>query len=496
MLKRKRLHNLSHSVKLTCKMGYMVPVALFDVVPGDKIRHKINALLRTQPLLAPVMHAVDVELFTFFCPDRIIWDHATKFQSGGDDGLDATVAPYMNAPASTGYAVGSLADYLGLPTGVPNYQHSALPFRVYNTIYNEFFRDSQLQTAQVVSHADGADTTTNRNILAPCWKRDYFTKCRPEPQLGPDVSIPLSGDAFVKGIGFAGTVSTGAGTATRESDGTTPTYDFSSTALTADATTGTGASTRPEIYADLDQVSAVDIRDLREASAVQRFLEFNNMFGGRYIEQVWSRFKTRVPDYRLDRPEYLGSGGTKFQFSEVLATAETGSTVDVGDMKGHGISLMGSNRYRYRVPEHGWIMCILVVRPKTQYMQGLHRMWSRDTKYDYLLPEFTKIGDQAVLNKEVYVGAAIPTNVFGYTPIYEEYRTIPSRVAGDFRTTYDYWHMARKFASEPALNATFVGCNPTNRIYAATSADNLMVTMNHTIDAYRMLESTPDYRLL
>nr|QJB19659.1 MAG: major capsid protein [Microvirus sp.] len=498
------LHNLSHSVKFSGDMGKLIPIATFDCVPGDKINHKIAALIRTQPLLAPVMHAVDVELHCFYTPERVVWPEAEKFQSGGDDGLAAPVPPYMNAPATTGYAVGSLGDYLGLPTGVPDFKHSALPFRMYNMIWNYYYRDSQLQAETAVSDGSGEDTTTARNLLAPCWKRDYFTKARPSPQLGAEVTIPLTGDAPVKGIAMdsSATYSTaGSGSGLREypndpvNSGDWQRTGDSNTAAVMEDPDHAGF---PKIFADLSQVSGIGIRELREAGAFQRFMEFNNMFGGRYIEQIMARFGMRVPDYRFQEPQFLGAGETKIQFSEVLQTGgdTTGDPTGVGNMRGHGISIVGSNRYKFRSPEHGWVMCFLLVRPKTQYMQGLHRAWSRETKYDYLLPEFERIGDQPVLNKELYVNSASPNAVFGYTPMYEEYRTIPSRVAGDFRDTLDFWHMARIFASEPALNSTFVGCNPTNRIFPITSANQLYVDVEHKILARRPLGNYPTGRLM
>lgn len=487
------LHNLSHSVKFSGNMGYLIPISTFDVVPGDKINHRIAALIRTQPLLAPVMHAVDVELHCFFTPDRIVWPEASDFQSGGDDGLAAPTPPYMTAPASTGYAEGSLADYLGLPTGVPDYQHSAIPFRIYGAIWNYYYRDSQLQSEVTVADGSGLDTTTNRDLLRPAWKRDYFTKARPEPQLGAEVTIPLTGDAPVT----TSAVRSAAGTQTISIyDGNGVESDFATDGGLA-YPKDTDVSNHP-MMADLSAVSGIDIRDLREAGAVQRLLEFNNIFGGRYIEQIMARFGMRVPDYRFQEPQFLGAGETKVQFSEVLQTGGTdaGASTGVGNMKGHGISIVGSNRYRFRSPEHGWVMCFLLVRPKTQYQQGLHRSWSRQTRYDYLLPEFQHIGDQAVLKKEIYVASADPNGVFGYTPMYEEYRTIPSRVAGDFKSTLNFWHMGRIFGSEPGLNSTFITANPTNRIFPVTDASQLYVDCEHKILARRPLGNNPIGRLM
>lgn len=495
--------NLSHRVDFSGNMGKLLPVGIIDVVPGDRINHRVTALLRTQPLLAPVMHTCDVDLHVFFCPDRIIWDAATDFHSGGDDGLDATVAPTISSTAGTGWVKSTLSDYLGLPLGVPAQSCSALPFRAYAKIYNEFYRDSQLQSELVISTASGVDTTTSTALVSPCWKRDYFTKARPNPQLGPDVTVPLTGDAPVTGIGVNNSAAvtwakdgaevnqTGGITGTAGDDWTY--YQGSGSTLGA-MIKQDGVTAFPDIHADLSGVQAIDVRDLRELSAIQSYLERNNIWGGRYIEQVMSRFGVRVPDFRLDRPEYLGGAGTKFQFSEVLQTAE--GVDPVGEMRGHGIALQGSSRYKYKVVEHGWIMVLMSVRPKTQYMQGQHRMWNRETKYDYLIPELERIGEQAILNKELYAPHATPNGVFGYTPQYDEYRSIPSRVAGDFRDTLKYWHMAREFSSDPALNSTFVTANPTTRVFSATSEDQMYVTVNHDILAKRRLGPPRSGRLM
>lgn len=510
MLKKKlqsSVFNLSHVVSGTADLGFIQPIACYDVVPGDRIRHKLHALVRAQALLAPVMHTVDIDIDAYFVPDRIIWDDAPDFHSGGDDGMNDSVAPTRSYPAE-GYGVGSLADMLGLPVvtydseGAPvpvtssnADPHSVLPFRAYNKIFNDFYRDSQLQSEAVISTASGPDTTTNINLLRPCWKRDYYTKARPQPQLGPDVVLPFSGSAPVV------------------SDGTIPQLNVSgvdqnifvgAATLSGAVRAGTSTSSVTDVEfgsntgleTDLSESSGISIREQREANALYRALEFNNIWGGRYIEQVWARFQTRVPDYRLDRPEFLGSGSARMQFSEVLQTAE-GEDV-VGTMRGHGIALTGTNKFRYSVPEHGWIMIVMVIRPKAQYMQGQHRMWNRQSRYDYLMPEFVHVGDQAIANKELYVTAAEPDGVFGFTPIYGEYTTIPSRVFGDFRTTLNYWHMARQFASEPALNSSFVECVPTPRIYAVTpqTANPLMMMIHHKVSARRPLPLTPNYRLM
>lgn len=498
MFKRSAYHNLSHRVTMSSNMGFITPVACFDVVPGDKVDYSLASVLRTQPLLRPLMHTVDIDIHAFYSPDRLVWDGYEDFHSGGDDGMDTTVAPYMTAPVG-GYEKGSLADLLGLPVGGDGeWNHSALPFRHYAKIRNEFYRDSQLQSETPFLTTDGFDATTNLNLLRPCNKRDYFNSCRPSPQLGAEVSIPLTGDAPVVSTGANVGVRAGADVADRAwlSRGNSTNDMRAGYATTTDLDAPLRFGDTTGLEADLSSVAAVDIRDLREAGAVQRFLEFNNIFGGRLIEQLMSRFGVRVPDYRLQIPEFLGAGSAKFQFSEVLQTAE--GTEPVGEMTGHGMSIVGSNRFRYHVKEHGFIFVFMIIRPKTQYSQGLNKMWSRDTKFDYLLPEFQDIGDMPVKKKELYVDSVDPDEVFGFNQMYEEYRTIPSRIAGDMHDTLDDWHMAIKYASEPALNSDMVECNPTQRIFPATSlvADTLMMTVEHTIGVRRILKKFPDYRLL
>jgi len=461
-------------------------------------------MIRTQPLLAPLMHMVDVDINVFYSPDRIVWDDCDAFHSGGDDGMDTTVAPYMISPEG-GYAVGSLADQLGITPGVAGKKHSALPFRHYANIWNGWYRDSQLQAEVPISYGNGEDTVTSKALLNANWKRDYFTVCRPQPQLGPEVVIPLlGGDVPVKGIGGYNNTYANPGATSYETGADAPiSYDNAKVSTLGAANNNMLTVEQdpnnpgyPNVRVNLDEVAGIDVIDLRESNAVQRHLEFNNMWGGRMIEQIMSRFGVRIPDYRLDRPEFLGSGETKIQFSEVLQTAP-GDT-PVGTMNGHGISIVHSHRYRRRVPEHGYVFVMLTVRPKTQYMQGLHRSWSRETKYDYLLPEFVHIGDQAVLTKELYMDAP-DDEVFGYTPIYDEYRSIPSRVAGEFRDVLNYWHMATEYESKPALNSTFVTCTPTDRIYPAgalSGADQLLIEVAHAGKIRRPLPKVVNPKLL
>lgn len=471
------LHNLTHDVKLSCNQGELIPIGLVEALPGDKVDHSVAALIRTQPLVTPVMHKCDVKIHHWFVPTRLLWEDFEDFITGGPDGEDASVAPTIDMGGS-GAAIGSLADYFGVPTGVAGLDVSALPFRAYALIYNNFYRDQDLQTELAVSLASGVDSTTSTALQNACWEKDYFTSARLTPQKGPAVTVPLLGDAPVS--------VTGASSAGANSLGITYSDGIKTmTASTATVNTGNGtpsSGTNYNLFADLADASGVDINDLRLATGLQRYMENMSRFGSRYKERIMAAFGVLVQDSRLQLPEYLGGGQQTIQFSEVLATAE-GTNTDVGDLKGHGIAALRSNRYRKFIPEHGFILSLMVVRPRTQYVQGLNRMWSRSTKEDYFQPELQNLGQQEVYYRELYAAHSTPAGIFGYQDRYDEYRRCESRVAGEFRSTSTLadWHMARIFTSDPALNSSFVTANPTNRIYASTGDDQLYIMAQHNL---------------
>lgn len=485
--------SLSNGKLLSCDMGELVPINLVEVLPGDSIQQSTSCLVRCAPLLAPVMHRADVRIHHWYVPNRLIWEDFEDFITGGPTGTDASVYPTITMPPSGGAAIGSLADYLGIPVGVNSLEVSALPFRAYAMIYNEWYRDQDLQTELVVDEGSGPDTTTSTLLKNIGWEKDYFTSSRPWEQKGPAITIPLGTRADVKGLGVFGTVNPiTAGQAVRESDGTDPTYPFSSLVTGDDIalklTSNTGATTRPDLYADLTGASAVTINILREAMALQRFEEARARYGSRYTEYL-RYLGIRSSDARLQRPEYLGGGKTTLQFSEVLQTAE--GTSPVGEMRGHGISALRTNRYRRFFEEHGYVITLLSVRPKTVYTQGLPKTWNRRSKEDFFQRELQHIGQQEILNKEIYAAHASPNNTFGFQDRYDEYRRAESSVAGEFRdSVLDYWHMAREFGSTPALNASFVECVPTDRIFAAQENDTLYIMANHSIQARRLVAKT------
>ncbi|AZL82921.1 major capsid protein [Apis mellifera associated microvirus 45] len=489
--------SLSHYKLLSCSMGELVPIGLVEVLPGDTVQHATQMLLRVLPLQAPVMHPVHVRVHHWFVPHRLVWEEWEDFITGGPDGMDDSSFPIINTPASTGFAVGSLADYLGVPPSVASRPVSALPFRAYAKIFNEWYRDQDLQTPLVISEASGTDTTTSTALVNVAWEKDYFTTARPWEQKGPQVSIPLTGDAPI--------VPSGPGAAINlKPQGTQPADSFMGwkTAVGLDFKNAAGATndsyvglgTPSGMKADLSAVTSASINDLRLAMALQRYEEARARYGSRYVEYL-RYLGVRSSDARLQRPEYLGGGKQTIQFSEVLQTTPTtdgDDTVGVGNLKGHGIAAMRSNRYRRFFEEHGYVISLLSVRPRTMYVDGLARTWNRRTKEDFWQKELQHIGQQEVLNKEVYFPGGSPDGVFGYQDRYDEYRRMESGVAGEFRTTLDYWHMAREFSSAPALNASFVSSNPTNRVYSVTDpdVDKLWIMANHSIQARRMVART------
>lgn len=491
--------SLSHYKLMSADMGELLPCGLVEVLPGDSIQQASSALVRVSPLLAPVMHPVHVRIHHWFVPHRLIWDDWEKFITGGPDGDDESVFPTIDlsytagSPDTGSGIVGELADYLGCPTKIDGLEVSALPFRAYALIYNEWYRDQDLVSELTIDTTSGADTTTNTALQNVAWEKDYFTSARPWTQKGSEVTLPLSGSAPVSGIG--GTSSTNYTTTSlsaRETGGVDTTY------ANAEQTDGLiyveedpGNAGYPNIYADLSAATGAAINDIRLAFAIQRYQEARARYGSRYTEYL-RYLGVRSADARLQRPEYLGGGKQVIQFSEVLQTApDSGEGTAVGELKGHGITGLRSRRYRRFFSEHGYIVSLLSVRPKTMYVEGLPRTFNRRVKEDFWQKELQHVGQQEVYNKELFAAHATPEGVFGYQDRYDEYRRSESSIAGEFRETeLDFWHMARKFGSDPALNSEFVTSTPTKRVHAVNTNDVLWVMVNHSIQARRMVAKT------
>lgn len=477
--------SLSHYKLFSCDMGELVPIGLTEVLPGDTFQHSTSALIRVSPLLAPVMHPVHARIHHWFVPHRLVWDNWEPFITGGPDGMNASVFPFRNIISEA--TEGSLYDYYGIAPSTTGHV-SALPFRGYGLIWNEWYRDQDLQLPVIVAKTDGLDNTTIDGILNCGWEKDYFTTARPWTQKGPEVTIPFGATAEIISdpatdgnptwntpdgvLGFgarSGQTSVGWNTGTPQPSSAPATW--------AD----------PKLLADLSTATAVSINELREAFAIQRYEEARARYGSRYTEYL-RYLGVRSSDARLQRPEYLGGGKQTIQFSEVLATTNDADPSETtGTLKGHGIGAMRSNRYRRFFEEHGYVHSFLSVKPKTMYAQGLARTWSRETKEDFFQKELQHIGQQEVLNKEVFSMGGTPNGVFGYQDRYDEYRRMESSIAGEFRSTLDFWHYARIFSGQPALNADFVKSVPTKRVNAVTSADVLWIMANHSLQARRLV---------
>lgn len=494
-MRKRSKFSLSHYNLTTMNMGLVVPVGLTEVLPGDTIQQATSAFIRVTPLVAPVMHPVHVAIHHWYVPLRLIWDDFETFITGGEDGLDTSEYPTIEAP-DTGFSVGSLADHLGCPTGVSNLVVSALPFRAYALIWNEWYRNQDTNSPTELSIASGLDTTTSLFIRCKAWAKDYFTSAAPWPQRGPAVSVPVN----LIAAGKPSISATIVGNGTPRFDGAGLSYVTvnGNLASTAEATvlaasrSGSGSAvwTDPALKVNIDYSSgnpdlgSVDINQLREAFALQRFEEHRALYGSRYTEYL-RYLGIRASDARLQRPEYLGGGRQTIQFSEVLQTAE--GTDPVGTMRGHGIAAMRTNRYRRFIEEHGYVMTLMSIMPISIYQNGLPRLWNRRVKEDFWQKELEHIGEQEILIKELYAKASNPDEVFGYQDRYDEYRSHQSFVSGEFRNLLNYWHFARDFANEPTLNNDFIYGTPTNRPFAEQTKNQLYCMVNHSIQARRLV---------
>lgn len=493
-------HNLSCTKLLTANMGELIPIGATEVIPGDTIQHSTSLLVRCSPLLTPVMHPVHVRIHHWFVPYRLLWangidDSWEAFITGGHDGLDASTFPTITF---NNISVGTLGDYLGVtPSVASDRAISALWFRAYALIWNEWYRDQDLQTALTIDLTGGADTTTNTTLQNVCWEKDYYTSARPWTQKGPAVSLPLGTQAKVLGIGTVNAGSVPSNPSAKQSDGSTGSWNGwkadPGAAGGADALSQLwvkqSATTYPDIYADLSNATAATINELREALAIQRYEEARARYGSRYTEYL-RYLGVRSSDARLQRPEYIGGGKQTIQFSEVLQTGVTTSgtpSTGVGSLLGHGIGAARSNKYRRFFEEHGVVMSLLSVLPKTVYVNNTSRHLLKTAKEDYWQKELQHIGQQQILNKETYTAHGTPTGVFGYQDRYDEYRRNESTVHGDFRTTLNMWHLGRIFSADTALNSTFVSSNPATRIFQSASADTLWIMGYHSMQARRLV---------
>lgn len=503
--------DLSHDHKLSFKMGKLVPVTMMEALPGDHFRMSSEAMFRMMPMIAPIMHKVDVYMHFFFVPNRILWPNWEKFIMGPEsyDPLSPQAPPafpILSQDQSYNFEASSLGNYLGLPISsvtAGSEAISAMPFAAYQRIWYEYYRDQNLETTvPFIELADGEQDATTSNHLTSlrdrAWEHDYFTSALPWAQKGAAVSMPLSlnGDIEIHSQTEGGNPTSATPKWRDRATGNISANGNTGQGFGSVSTAGVASTYDPDgdLYLDADDFhTTTTINDLRTAFSLQKWLEKNARAGSRYVEGLLAHFGVKSSDARLQRPEYLGGSKANMAISEVLQMSQTNEdATPQGNMAGHGIAVSGGKEFSYFCEEHGIIMGLLSVRPKTAYYQGVPKIFSKTVdKLQYYWPDFAFLGEQEILNKEVYFADSDADNndVFGYIPRYSEYRFVNSRVSGQMADTFDFWHMGRKFSSRPHLNADFIRSNPTDRIFAVQGEDNDEVVAHifHKILAKRPL---------
>lgn len=472
--------NLSYEKKFSADMGILYPVLCESMVPGDKFRIGNQMVLRFQPLVAPILHEVNCFVHYFFVPLRLLWDDWESFITGGKDGDFATPMPRWDPTPGTGNAKGTIWDMMGFPINVvpAGALPSDWPRRAYNAVWNNYYRDENLQAEVAL---------TNEALLNRNWEKDYFTSALPWQQRGTAPALPLSGVGnanFNESDFFVNDAAAATALSFLQSGVDSKAHN---TGWTADAVTNAkGFLSHNQI--NFDEAVTFNVTDLRLAFQIQKWMERNARGGIRYVEFLASHFGVNPRDDRLQRPEFVGGTRSPVIFSEVLQTSSTDATSPQGNLAGHGISVNSEFAGSYFAQEYGVLIGLLSIMPRPVYdSQGIDRQWLYETRYDHYFPEFANLSEQPITRAELFADGDSGHNktIFGFQGRYDEMRQRRSMVCGDFRDTFDYWHIARQLGSAPLLNSDFIKCVPRKDIFAVPSEPGCLISFGNLIRAIR-----------